>query len=160
MPSDNPFATALEPQPLPDPLREALEALLGKAPAHLFPRARQLYFDKYPLEGPPDDLDASPSQRFRTFVLRDTTCLPAEGEEAITRLNELAVVHWQAPQTNAEDYAAYVRERWQLPAERVQVSLELIEEPWFREGGAYARLIVLPPPAGPAPAEAGPGSTP
>ncbi|MCP9928740.1 hypothetical protein [Cyanobium sp. CH-040] len=160
MPSDLPSDPALQPQLLPDPLRQALDALLVKAPAHLVPRARGLYFNKYPLEGLPEELDGSPSQRFRTFVLRDTTCLPAEGEEAITRLNELAVVHWQAPQTNAEDYAAYVRQRWQLPAERLQVSLELVEEPWFRDGGAYARLIVLPPPAGPAPAAAAPGSTP
>ncbi len=141
------------------PLRQALDQLFERAPSHLFPRARQLYFLKYPLEGRPQDLDASPlAARFRTFVLRDTTCLPSEGMDAprpIIRINELAVVHWQAPQTNGDDYASYIRQSWQLEPH----DLELIEEPWFREGGAWARLLLTRRAAAPAPAAGAPDSS-
>lgn len=156
---DQPVPTDRE-QALPSPLRQALDRLFDRAPSHLFPRARQLYFLKYPLEGLPRDLDPSPlAARFRTFVLRDTTCLPTEEmaePRAITRINELAVVHWQAPQTNLEDYATYIRRTWLLdPAD-----LELIESPWFREGGTWARLLLTRQAGVPAPAAAAPGSTP
>jgi hypothetical protein len=147
-------------QPLPFPLRQALDRLFAPAPSHLFPRARQLYFLKYPLEGLPQELDSSPfAARFRTFVLRDTTCLPTgemEDPRAITRISELAVVHWQAPQTNPEDYATYIRSTWQLEPH----DLQLIEQPWFREGGAWARLLLTRPAADRAPAPAAPASTP
>lgn len=146
------------PPQLPESLGAALQALITLAPAHLFPRARQLYFNKYPLEGRPEELDLAPVRRFRTFVLRDTLCLPEEGGQASLRINELAVVHWQAPQTNPEDYTTYIRDRWQLQPQGDALTLELCEEPWFREGGAYARLIFRRPPAGPLPAAAPPGS--
>ncbi|MEO1003890.1 MAG: hypothetical protein AAFX65_12380 [Cyanobacteria bacterium J06638_7] len=147
-------------QHLPLHLRQQLDQLLERAPSHLFPRARHLYFLKYPLEGDPRTLDSAPlAERFRTFVLRDTTCLPTadvEPQQAITRINELALVHWQAPQTNLEDYASYICRCWLLdPAD-----LEICEEPWFREGGAWARLVITPRAAGSAPVPAAPGSTP
>jgi hypothetical protein len=156
---DQPVPTDRE-QEITFPLRQALDRLFERAPSHLFPRARQLYFLKYPLEGHPQDLDTSPfADRFRTFVLRDTTCLPTEEMAeplALTRINELAVVHWQAPQTNLEDYATYIRRTWLLdPAD-----LELIEEPWFREGGAWSRLLLTRRAGDRAPAPAAPGSTP
>lgn len=150
-------------QPLPEPLRLALDQLYGRAPSPLFPRARQLFFLKYPLEGHPRDLDRAPvAHRFRTFVLRDTTCLPSEQSEEqeshrpITRINALAVVHWQAPQTNFEDYAKYISRHWRLDPERLRVS----DQPWFREGGAWARLSITGPAGGPVPTPTVPGSTP
>jgi hypothetical protein len=157
---DQPVPADLD-QPLPAPLRLAVDRLYERAPSALFPRARQLFFLKYPLEGHPQELDSSPFvERFRTFVLRETTCLPSEESEAqephrpITRINALAVVHWQAPQTNREDYARYLSRHWLLDPERLQLS----EQPWFREGGAWAHLPITAPAGGPAPAPAVPDS--
>ncbi|MGL6132823.1 MAG: hypothetical protein ACRC1L_01320 [Prochlorococcaceae cyanobacterium] len=158
--ADQPVPADLE-QQLPSPLRLALNHLLERAPSALFPRARQLYFLKVPLEGHPQDLDSSPfAERFRTFVLRETTCLPSEENQQphqpITRINELAVVHWQAPQTNLEDYANYISRHWLLEPQ----NLGLCEQPWFREGGAWARVSLTGPAGVPAPAPAVPDSTP
>lgn len=137
-----------------------MDRLFDRAPSQLFPRARRLYFLKYPLEGHPQALDSSPfTARFRTFVLHDTTGLPTEGVgelQACTAITALAVVHWQAPQTNLEDYATYIRSHWLLEPR----ALELIDQPWFRGGGAWARLRLTRPAADPAPAPAAPDSTP
>lgn len=138
----------------PARLEQALQRLLPPAPGPVFPRARRLYFDKYPLEGLPADLDAAPVPgRFRTFVLRETTSESPEGAVA-TRVHELALVHWQAPQTNEDDYRIYLQQQWQLNPE----ALVLEPESWFREGGAWARVTL--PGADPAPAAAAPDSTP
>jgi hypothetical protein len=159
---DQPVPTDLE-QPLPAPLRLALDRLYERAPSPLFPRARQLYFLKYPLEGHPKELDSSAfTDRFRTFVLRETTCLPSEESQEqephrpITRINALAVVHWQSPQTNFDDYANYISRHWLLDPERLRVS----DQPWFREGGAWARLSITGPIGGPVPTPVVPDSTP
>ncbi len=113
--------------------QQAFEALLLKAPGPVFPKARQLYLRKYPLEGVianPESLDAP---RFRTFLLQEEI---HEGPGGVVRVRarRFAVVHWQAPQTNTADYLTYLQQRWNLqPAD-----LALVEEPWFRDGGAWA----------------------
>jgi hypothetical protein len=153
--SDGPAA----PQPRwlkaqPARLEQALQRLLPSAPGPVFPRARRLYFDKYPLEGLPADLDAAAVPgRFRTFVLRDTSTESAEGA-VTTRVHELALVHWQSPQTNDADYRTYLQQQWQLHP----LALVLESESWFREGGAWARVTL--PGADPAPVAAAPDSNP
>ena len=44
--------------------QQAFEQLLSRAPGPVFPRARELYLRKYPLE-------AAGADRFRTFLLRE-----------------------------------------------------------------------------------------
>jgi hypothetical protein len=179
-----PLAGSAQLQSLPAELLQALEPLLERAPACLFPRARRLYFDKYPLEGRPQDLDQNPEAGpFRTFVLRETlyqegTDLPEQGDlpqqgdlpeqadlpqqanqpdptPASPKLHELALVHWQQEQqAPLEAVHSYLRSRWQL----ADVELEVIEESWFREGGAWVRLTL--PGADPAPVEADPETSP
>ena len=109
--------------------QQAFEALLALAPGPVFPRARELYLRKYSLEG----RDAE--DRFRTFLLEEEI---QETEGGIVRVRALsfAVVHWQSPQSSSEDYAAYLQQRWQLQPD----GLSLEPEPWFREGGAFARF--------------------
>ncbi len=167
-----PLAGSAQLQSLPAELLQALEPLLERAPAGLFPRARRLYFDKYPLEGRPQDLDQNPEAGpFRTFVLRETlyqegTDLPQQADlpeqanqpdptPASPKLHELALVHWQQEQqAPLEAVHSYLRSRWQL----ADVELEVIEESWFREGGAWVRLTL--PGADPAPVEADPETSP
>lgn len=112
-----------------DSFQQAFESLLSLAPGPVFPRARELYLRKYPLEA------ADASDRFRTFLLEEEI---QESSRGIVRVRALAfaVVHWQAPQTNPDDYTTYLQQRWQLQPD----GLALEEESWFREGGAYARF--------------------
>jgi hypothetical protein len=157
-------------QSLPSVLLESLEPLLERAPAGIFPRARRLYFDKYPLEGRPQDLDFDPAPgRFLTFVVRETlhevgSQLPArparpgvnqQNQPASCKLHELAVVHWQqTDHAPLEAVNRYLWEQWKLqPA-----SLEVIHESWFRQGGPWVRVTL--PGADPAPVEVDPETTP
>jgi hypothetical protein len=164
-----PLAGSAQLQSLPAALLQALHPLLERAPAGLFPRARRLYFDKYPLEGHPKELDRDPAApRFRTFVLRETLYQPLAdqpgqselpGQSGVVpvspKLHELAVVHWQKPrQPPLTAIAGYLRRRWQLqPAQ-----LEAMTDTWFRDGGAWVRVTL--PGADPAPVEADPDTTP
>jgi hypothetical protein len=143
--------SAPEPQILPDPLRQALEALVSRAPHPLFPKARRLYFDKYPLEGHPDTLNAAVDPvPYRTYLLRETLIEP-EGESLSERLRleELALVHWQAETIDQEQASAYLRQVWHL--EGATVSPE--SEAWFREGGAWLRITLPGAPPVPVPAD-------
>jgi hypothetical protein len=111
--------------------QQAFEQLLARAPGPVFPRARTLYFQKYPLEGA--EADALP---FRTFLLEEEVL---EGSAGVLRIRArgFAVVHWQAPPLDNDRYAAYLAQRWQLaPADLLPVE----GESWFREGGAFARF--------------------
>jgi len=161
--SQNPLADSAQLLALPEPLLQALGPLLERAPASLFPRARRLYFDKYPLEGRPEDLDlAHASAPFRTFVLRETLGLPelmerdgGDDEPPAPKLHELALVHWQeVDQPSTEEVMGYLRQRWLLEPARV----EAMQESWFREGGAWTRVTL--PGADPAPVATDPETTP
>ena len=113
--------------------QQAFQALLSRAPGPVFPRARQLYLRKYPLEGRIAHVESLDAPRFRTFLLREEI---QEGLGGVIRVRarRFAVVHWQAPQTNAADYLTYLQQRWNLQP----TDLALVEEPWFRDGGAWA----------------------
>jgi hypothetical protein len=112
--------------------QQAFVSLLSVAPSPLFPRARTLYLRKYPLETTAV-ASGHPLGRFRTFLLDEDVQESAAGVLRI-RAQAFALVHWQAPQTNAADYLAYLRSRWQLSPETVS----LASEGWFRDGGAFA----------------------
>ena len=113
--------------------QQAFQALLSRAPGPVFPRARQLYLRKYPLEGRIANVESLDAPRFRTFLLREEI---QEGQGGVIRVraHRFAVVHWQAPQTNAADYLTYLEQRWNLQPS----DLALVAEPWFRDGGAWA----------------------
>ncbi len=154
--------------PLSQPLEAALADLLSRAPASLFPRARRLYFDKYPLEGHPDQLAADASAApFRTFVLSEV--VPAEAPTAVDlaaalaapetddaaaaappAIAALALVHWQAAEIDLSAAIRYLEQHWQLQA----AELQPMAESWFRDGGAWVRISA--PGAGPVPAPAAP----
>jgi hypothetical protein len=109
--------------------QQAFEQLLLRAPGPVFPRARELYLRKYPLE-------AEPLGCFRTFLLREEIQEAAGGAVRIRAL-DFALVHWQEAAIDLDQAAAYLREQWQLSPD------DLAPEPgqsWFREGGAYARF--------------------
>jgi len=112
------------------PFQQAFERLLSRAPGPVFPRARALYLQKYSLE---HDHETS---RFRTFLLEEEI-QEASGGALRIRALAFAVVHWQAPQTGAKAYAAYLRERWGLQPGEIQ---PINDHGWFREGGAWARF--------------------
>lgn len=103
--------------------------LLDRAPGPVFPRARQLFFLKYPLE-------QEPKGPFRTFLLEEEVQEAAGGALRVRAL-AFALVHWQAPQTELQAYADYLRAYWGLDGD----DLALVQgEEWFRQGGAYARF--------------------
>jgi hypothetical protein len=112
--------------------QQAFVSLLSVAPSPLFPKARALYLRKYPLETTAGAYER-PLGRFRTFLFSEEIQESAAGVLRV-RAQQFAVVHWQAPQTNAEDYLAYLNERWDSAPD----GLKLAEEPWFREGGSFA----------------------
>jgi hypothetical protein len=106
--------------------QQAFEQLLSRAPGPVFPRARELYLRKYPLE-------AGGAGRFRTFLLREEI-QEAPGGAVRVRALSFALVHWQGPQLDGEPYLAYLAERWQLQPDTFELAGE---EPWFRDGGAW-----------------------
>ncbi|QEY31027.1 hypothetical protein EVJ50_00900 [Synechococcus sp. RSCCF101] len=119
-------------------LLQAFEAWLSLAPGPIFPRARELYRLKYSLDG----REASGSHRL--FVVResiDESC-ESDGEGGrigvvTIRAIRLAVVRWQArTPLNLEEAEAYLAERWGLHDR----SLQLLQEPWFRDGGPQAQF--------------------
>jgi hypothetical protein len=112
--------------------QQAFVSLLSVAPSPLFPKARELYLCKYPLETTACEY-GTPLGRFRTFLVSEEVLESAAGVLRV-RAQQFAVVHWQAPQTNPEDYLAYLSERWDGPPDGVS----LAEQSWFRDGGAYA----------------------
>lgn len=107
--------------------------LLRLAPGPIFPRARQLYFRKYALEGQGHD------GPFRTHLLAEQV-EEAEGLEQPgyrVRAVSFAVVYWDGTPTRSDpDFAGYLGERWALEAP------DLTPEPdlWFRGEGHYARF--------------------
>ena len=112
--------------------QQAFVSLLSVAPSPLFPKARALYLSKYPLETTASEGEI-PLGRFRTFLVSEEIQESAAGVLRVLA-QQFAVVHWQAPQTNSEDYLAYLIERWDGAPDGVT----LAEEAWFRDGGAFA----------------------
>lgn len=139
--------------------QQAFERLLARAPGPVFPRARALYLQKYPLEGEPDGA-------FRTFLLEEEIQESAAGALRIRAL-ALAIVAWGQPRFDPAAAAAYLERRWALRPSDLQV---VEGASWFRDSGAYGRFgtpavyervaptSLLSSSADPAPPAADPGS--
>ncbi|MFZ0408926.1 MAG: hypothetical protein WAM11_12565 [Cyanobium sp.] len=109
--------------------QQAFEQLLSRAPGPVFPKARELYLRKYPLE-------AGEATGLRTFLWREEIQEAAGGAVRVRALG-FALVNWQGPQIEREAYLAYLSERWQLGPE----DLCLVSgESWFRDGGAWCHF--------------------
>ncbi len=109
--------------------QSSFERLLARAPGPIFPRARALYLQKYPLEeeGQGD---------FRTFLLEEDIQESPAGAVRIRAL-ALAVVAWGQPSFDADAAAAYLERRWGLRPHDLQ---EVEGGSWFRQSGAYGRF--------------------
>lgn len=133
----SPVETTLESSPA-NTFAAAFQHLMSRAPGPVFPRARRLYFDKYPLEG----LDAATP--FRTHLLEETVEEGADGAMAI-EATVFALVPWtpseaqrdHADLPDPEAGARYLLERWQLQASE----LTMVAGPWFRSDRAYLRAV-------------------
>jgi len=109
--------------------QQAFEQLLSRAPGPVFPRARELYLRKYPLE-------AAGADRFRTFLLREEIQEASAGAVRVRALS-FALVHWQGPQLAPDAYLTYLAERWQLYPD--DLTLENGGS-WFRDSGAWCHF--------------------
>lgn len=109
--------------------QQAFERLLARAPGPVFPRARALYLQKYPLEGEQEG-------DFRTFLLEEEIQESPAGALRV-RARAMAIVAWGQSQVDAAAAVAYLERRWGLRPHDLQV---VEGASWFRDGGAYARF--------------------
>jgi hypothetical protein len=110
--------------------QQAFERLLSRAPGPVFPRARELYLRKYPLETDP----ASP---FRTYLLEESI---QESEGGIVRIRALGFAVVQGGPQEPLDLEAcriYLRQRWGLEPDAL---VPMGGDGWFRDGAAWARF--------------------
>ena len=123
-----------------DRLQQAYAALMERAPSALFRKARQLYLNKYCLDG------REPQGPLRLYVQQEKAeerIEPMLVDQEPRRLAiytvqplTLALVHWQRPEAaDSEVQAAYLQQ-WGLE----DISLSPQNESWFREGGHHALL--------------------
>ncbi|MEA5415887.1 hypothetical protein [Synechococcus sp. BA-132 BA5] len=124
-----PFATVISEPPS---FQQAFERLLTRAPGPVFPRARALYLQKYPLEG-------EPQGDFRTFLLEEDIQESPVGALRIRAL-AMAIVAWGQPRFDAAAAATYLQQRWGLRPHDLQ---EVEGASWFRDSGAYGRFSSL-----------------
>lgn len=127
-------------------LAEAYEALLNRAPAPLFTRARRLYLDKYCLDGRET---LNPLRLFVAIELLNEQVEPDEDAGPQGRIAtlqsstaELALVHWQqdAP-PDPTQIDTYLQNTWQLSPRQITP----LEERWFRNGGYQLRITLQEP---------------
>ena len=127
-------------------LSDAYEALLSRAPAPLFARARQLYLNKYCLDG------RSTGSALRLFVVQEKLDERVEADPEAGPLGriatlqsstvELALVHWQRHEPPAQPMVeTYLQQSWQL--EDALISAQ--NEGWFRNGGFQLRVTLQQP---------------
>ena len=123
-----------------DRLQQAYAALMERAPSALFRKARQLYLNKYCLDG------REPQGPLRLYVQEEKAeerIEPRLVEQEPRRLAiytvqpiTLALVHWQQPEAaDPAEQAAYLQ-HWGLDG----IALQPQRESWFREGGHQALL--------------------
>lgn len=121
-------------------LQQAYAALMERAPSALFRKARQLYLNKYCLDG------REPEGPLRLYIQEEKSeeCIePTLVDEEPRRLAiytvrplTLALVHWQqAEPADPAAQSAYLQ-HWGLE------NINLSPQPgsWFREGGHHALL--------------------
>ena len=123
-----------------DRLQQAYVALMERAPAGLFPKARQLYLNKYCLDG------REPEGPLRLYVQQEQAeetieaCLveqePRRRAIYTVKPLTLALVHWQQPAAADSAIEAAYLQSWGLQ----DISLSPQGEPWFRQGGHHSLL--------------------
>ena len=127
-------------------LNDAYGALLSRAPAPLFTRARKLYLNKYCLDG------RSSQSPLRLFVVQETLNESVEpdpeagpfGRIATLQSStaELALVHWQMDEPPAQTLIqTYLQQSWQLSPSLITPCTES----WFRNGGFQLRITLQRP---------------
>ena len=127
-------------------LTDAYGALLSRAPAPLFARARQLYLNKYCLDG------RTTQSPLRLFVVQETLDEQVEADQDAGPLGrvatlqsstaELALVHWQRDEPPEQTFLeTYLQRSWQLQPSQ----LSPLEERWFRNGGFQLRMTLQDP---------------
>ena len=123
-----------------DRLQQAYAALMERAPSALFRKARQLYLNKYCLDG------REPQGPLRLYVQQEKAeerIEPRLVEQEPRRLAiytvqpiTLALVHWEQPEAaDPAEQAAYLQ-HWGLDG----ITLKPQSKSWFREGGHHALL--------------------
>ena len=123
-----------------DRLQQAYAALMERAPSALFRKARQLYLNKYCLDG------REPQGPLRLYVQQEKAeeriepCLVEKEPRRLAIYTvqpiTLALVHWQQPQAaDPAEQAAYLQQ-WGLDG----IALHPQSELWFREGGHHSLL--------------------
>ena len=127
-------------------LNDAYGALLSRAPAPLFTRARKLYLNKYCLDG------RSSQSPLRLFVVQETLNESVEPDPEAGPLGriatlqsstaELALVHWQMDEPPAQTLIqTYLQQSWQLTPSLISPG----NESWFRNGGFQLRITLREP---------------
>ena len=127
-------------------LNDAYGALLSRAPAPLFTRARKLYLNKYCLDG------RSSQSPLRLFVVQETLNESVEPDPEAGPLGriatlqsstaELALVHWQMDEPPAQTLIqTYLQQSWQLSPSLITPCTES----WFRNGGFQVRITLQRP---------------
>ena len=121
-------------------LQQAYTALMERAPSALFRKARQLYLNKYCLDG------REPQGPLRLYVQQEKAeerIEPRLVEQEPRRLAiytvqpiTLALVHWQQPDAAEPAMQAAYLQQWGLDG----IDLRPQNESWFREGGHHALL--------------------
>ena len=121
-------------------LQQAYAALMERAPSALFRKARQLYLNKYCLDG------REPQGPLRLYVQQEKAeeriepCLVEQEPRRLAIYTvqpiTLALVHWQQPDAaDPGEQAAYLH-YWGL----CDIALQPQSESWFREGGHHSLL--------------------
>lgn len=129
---DNAVDTASE-----NAFQEAFVRLMSRAPGPVFPRARRLYFDKYPLETPEQ------ATAFRTHLLEETIEEGADGSLHI-EAQVFALVPWDPERGEAKaptavdpsDGVHYLESQWQTSV----TAITAVTGPWFRTNSPYLRV--------------------
>tara|TARA_B100000073_G_scaffold322961_1_gene304688 strand:- start:71 stop:541 length:471 start_codon:yes stop_codon:yes gene_type:complete len=127
-------------------LSDAYGALLSRAPSPLFARARQLYLNKYCLDG------RNTQSPLRLFVVQEALYEQVEADQEAGPLGkvvtlqsstaELALVHWQRDEPPGQKLIeTYLQQSWQLQPSQ----LSPVEEQWFRNGGYQLRMTLQEP---------------
>ncbi|MFL0769644.1 MAG: hypothetical protein AB8E87_08340 [Prochlorococcus sp.] len=130
-------------------LRSAFEQLMSRAPAPIFPKARQLYLHKYSLDSQAE------SSELKLFIkeerIEELIEEPIENQNQenpppriavlLIRPISFALVHWQRAEPARDELVRnYLNERWGL----TNKGLTPEPTPWFKNGGHQS---LLPTPA-------------
>ena len=123
-----------------DRLQQAYAALMERAPSALFRKARQLYLNKYCLDGRephgPLRLDVQQEKAEERIEPRLVEQEPRRLAIYTVQPITLALVHWQQPDAAEPAIQAAYLQQWGLDG----IDLRAQNDSWFREGGHHSLL--------------------